>query len=1032
MIFSGLHPFYFDIFMLRGEIQDDPPSGVIIDNLKISKRISKNSGFLIVGCKYNYYNNYLHNKDHNNCYINYLHNIDHNNYYINYLHNIDHNNHYINYLHNIDHNNYYINYLHNIDHNNYYIIIFNIVIVDNILNMDDYHDYIYITDNDNRDHHHYIYDINSIHYFYILNISIIDIINQDINQETRIIDIILVNITVKHKRCHRHWHQLRTHHPQAEANISSNILLQRLSREHQRETTREGREHLQKRHPKQGCNNINISKNIKNSIASDDKIEIEKHIKQRIASNIIKINILEMNSINKDEREEDINIGVPDQSIKHIEMDIIIISLLNKLHNISREQKTEEHIIDIRETEYNIKIYKINIKVYKISIVTYRINIRIQDNKSVIIIEDSSHNYHDCILGLESLLVINDHNLIIIDHNTLRSFTNIKRALKTNIYLEISIYIKHCNLDILTYNRHLTTQVDILEDDIYISITIIANIVVITEQKIGLDNYIHKIDLEKNPYIKKGQFITKMMGIYKEHFAHILWHFANIRTAKICHYIFLVILINNIRVCISIIKNLLSYIVYIEQHHYNSIIYIVIIFIIIIVIVNYSRSLDINNLHLNIICLTTILVNIIIHFITISSSNIEEADYSEDIQHNIINVICIRSSNIEELDYSDYIHHNVVNIISSINLKETLYLAYIRYTIIYIINSDNNIREIDHLDHIQLNIIIVVYFSIVIDSNYLYNIQSFIIMIISSSNINKITLSFSIIDYLINNLVIIIKNINTDIYGIKIINVIHINYKHYIDIENIQTNNIIDYKNINETDNKIYFYIINIINSHTIIDTYDIQYNITIYISYVIIMTVETYQSISYILIDFYGFIIILETGHPIGDVNLILYISTKKKSYIITAVLHHKDRHHHYIQNIDDIERGASLHLERCIFRSIGSIDEMHREDASRQHQQEASTRCIRKTSEASNGCKASREHRGDATHRNTRRASTRCQRHQVSQLSSFDDVVATCHHIKRGCERTSLLHPNIRDIQASRLAQGPASEKGASGPHS
>ena len=277
-------------------------------------------------------------------------------------------------------------------------------------------------------------------------------------------------------------------------------------------------------------------------------------------------------------------------------------------------------------------------------------------------------------------------------------------------------------------------------------------------------------------------------------------------------------------------------------------------------------------------------------------------------------------------------------------------------------------------------------------------------MIISrSSNIKKITLSFSIIDYLINNLVTIIENISTDIYDIKIINIIHINYKYYIDIENIQTNNIIDYKNINETDNKIYLYIINIINSHTIVDTDNIQYNIIIYISYVIIMTVETYQSISYSFINFYGFIIIGETGHPIGDVNLILYISTKKKSYNITVALHHKDRHHHYIQNIDDIERGASLHLERC----TRSIDEMHRgEEASKMHQQEASTRCIRKTSARSI----------DEMHPEEIRSIEwiqGIQKHQVSQLSSFNDVVATCHHIKRGCERTSLLHLDIRDIQ-------------------
>ena len=104
------------------------------------------------------------------------------------------------------------------------------------------------------------------------------------------------------------------------------------------------------------------------------------------------IKILEVNGINRDEREKDINIGVLDQSIKHIEMDviiiiiIIIISLLNNIHSIRGEQKIEKHITDIREIETNIKIYKINIKVYKISIMTCMINIRIQDNDSMIII----------------------------------------------------------------------------------------------------------------------------------------------------------------------------------------------------------------------------------------------------------------------------------------------------------------------------------------------------------------------------------------------------------------------------------------------------------------------------------------------------------------------------------------------------------------------------------------------------------------------------------------------------------------------
>ena len=345
----------------------------------------------------------------------------------------------VHHFHNIDFHNIYF---HNIDHNNYYSIIFNIVIVDHIVNIDDYHYYIYITDNDNRDHHHCIYNINIIHYFYVRRPESLTSYWQASRSSTR--DVINVGISfdlIANKQ----------------KPTSATRYCYNNSTESIRETTGEGREHLQSGHPKQGCNNINISKNIKNSIASDNKIEIEKHIKQRMASNIIKINILEVNSINKDGKEEGINIGVPDQSIKHIEMDIIvIISLLNKLHNIRREQKTEKYIIDIREIEYNIKIYKINIKVYEISIMIYRINIRTQDNESMIIIEDSSHNYrldhleaafyHDGILGLESLLVINDHNWIIIDHNALQSFTNIKRTLKTNIYLEFSIYIKHCNL----------------------------------------------------------------------------------------------------------------------------------------------------------------------------------------------------------------------------------------------------------------------------------------------------------------------------------------------------------------------------------------------------------------------------------------------------------------------------------------------------------------------------------------------------------------------------------------------------------
>ena len=321
-------------------------------------------------------------------------------------------------------------------------------------------------------------------------------------------------------------------------------------------------------------------------------------------------------------------------------------------------------------------------------------------------------------------------------------------------------------------------------------------------------------------------------------------------------------------------------------------------------------------MHLNIIYLTNTLVNIIIHFITISSSNIQETDYLEYIQYTIINIIIIRS----------------------INIKEITYLDYIQYIVIYIINSNNNIKEIDCSDHIQLYIIIVIYFNSVIDPSYLHNIQNIIIITIiisSSNNINQIPLLFNIIDYIIDNLLTIIKNINTIVYDIKITNIIHMNYKHHIDIENIKTTNIINYNNINNTLNQIYLYIINIINSHTIIATDNIQYNITIYIFYVIIMAIELYQSISYILTNFYGFIIIVETGHPISDVNLILYINTKEKSYVIKLVLHHKDRHHHYIQNIDDI-KGT-----HCILEDAFETSKMHQQSIQR-----ASTRCTEETS--------------------------------------------------------------------------------------
>ena len=460
----------------------------------------------------------------------------------------------------------------------------------------------YITDNYNTDRYH--------HYIYIFNISIIDNIDQNINEETRIIDDILANIMVKHKRCHQHRHQLRPHGQQAEANISNNISnnisrdqtnnntppSQHLYREHQRETAKEGREHLQRGHPKQGCNNPNINKNNKKGIALDNKIEIEKHIKQRIAHNIIMINILEVNGINKDEREGHQH-RCP-RSGHQAHWDEHHHHHHHHHHHCTAQQDPQpQERAEDREAHHRHQRDRDQHQDLQNRHHYLQDEIRIQDNESIIVIEDSSHShrldrleaafYHDCILGLESFLVINDHNLIIIDHNTLRSFTNIKRALKTNIY------IKYCNLDILIYDWHLTTQVDILEDDIYISITIITNIVVITGEKIGLDNFISRIDFKENLH-QEGAVRRKDDGHLQRAFCShplALCHNQDSKDLSLhlpCHRHQQHLLSHQHHQELTQLQ--CCYIVYIEQHYHNIVIYIIIIIIIIIivVIVNYK------------------------------------------------------------------------------------------------------------------------------------------------------------------------------------------------------------------------------------------------------------------------------------------------------------------------------------------------------------------------------------------------------------------------------------------------------------
>ena len=167
-------------------------------------------------------------------------------------------------------------------------------------------------------------------------------------------------------------------------------------------------------------------------------------------------------------------------------------------------------------------------------------------------------------------------------------------------------------------------------------------------------------------------------------------------------YIFLVIVINNVYFCISTSKNFSSYIDHIEQHYHNIVIHTA---IIIAVIVNYNFSLGTSSLSLGIIYFANILVNIII--IT-SSCNIKETTYLGYIQYIIIYTIT-SSNNIKETTYLDYIQYIAIDIITSnSNSKETIYLDYIQYITIDIITSNSNSKETIYLDYIHYLIIYII------------------------------------------------------------------------------------------------------------------------------------------------------------------------------------------------------------------------------------------------------------------------------------------------------------------------------------
>ena len=105
-------------------------------------------------------------------------------------------------------------------------------------------------------------------------------------------------------------------------------------------------------------------------------------------------------------------------------------------------------------------------------------------------------------------------------------------------------------------------------------------------------------------------------------------------------------------------------------------------------------------------------------------------------------------------------------------------------------------------------------------------------------------------------------------------------------------------------------------------------------------------------------FIIILYLFKPISCTKHFDYINAIESSYVNTITLHRNVRHHHYIENIDDISQRCTLHFEDvspdCIDSIAASTTSMTSNGcirltvASRQ----ASTRCIQTSIDEMHRC--------------------------------------------------------------------------------
>ena len=227
----------------------------------------------------------------------------------------------------------------------------------------------------------------------------------------------------------------------------------------------------------------------------------------------------------------------------------------------------------------------------------------------------------------------------------------------------------------------------------------------------------------------------------------------------------------------------------------------------------------------------------------------------------------------------------------------------------------------------------------------------------------------------------------------------------------------------NETNAQIYTNIINLVITYTINNKVYLENDITIILAYTGFIITELFQTFNDTLITTYKFIIIFYLFKPIVCTLNIDNMDTVNIKYVITDPLHRKVRYHRYISEIDDIRRRCTLHLGDASTRmhqhhgyieGIADIEERCR-DLHRQHRYIIETDDISRAEEKMHR-RLHHMHRRDASIDDIEWT-------QVSWLSF--PLVMWCpngHHIKRGCESTSLmlashLASDIQDASASWL---------------